>query len=194
MPTFDENQNKWDAELLARFSNGDRDAAMALTSRLAPIVFSQAFRMLGDRSEAEDVTQESLVRLWKAAPEWGAKRAKITTWLYRVTLNLCIDRLRKSNRNSGEVQQEVVDGTPSAERNLQTTERLQALQRALQNLPARQRQAVILRHIEGLSNGEIADVFGISVEAVESLVARGKRALAITLAPQRTALGLEDDR
>ena len=193
MPTFDENQNKWDAELLARFSNGDRDAAMALTSRLAPIVFSQAFRMLGDRSEAEDVTQESLVRLWKAAPDWKANRAKITTWLYRVTLNLCIDRLRKSNRNSGEVQQEMVDGTPSAERNLQTTERLQALQHALQTLPGRQKQAVILRHIEGLSNAEIADIFGISVAAVESLVSRGKRALAITLAPQRKALGLEDD-
>ncbi|MGC6519113.1 MAG: sigma-70 family RNA polymerase sigma factor [Candidatus Puniceispirillaceae bacterium] len=193
MPTFDENQNKWDAELLARFSNGDRDAAMALTSRLAPIVFSQAFRMLGDRSEAEDVTQESLVRLWKAAPDWKANRAKITTWLYRVTLNLCIDRLRKSNRNSGEVQQEVVDGTPSAERNLQTTERLQALQHALQTLPGRQKQAVILRHIEGLSNAEIADIFGISVAAVESLVSRGKRALASTLAPQRKALGLEDD-
>ena len=128
MPTFDENQNKWDAELLASFSNGDRDAAMALTSRLAPIVFSQAFRMLGDRSEAEDVTQESLVRLWKAAPEWGAKRAKITTWLYRVTLNLCIDRLRKSNSNIGDVQEELVDRTPCAEINLQATERLQALQ------------------------------------------------------------------
>ena len=194
MPTFDDIQNQRDAELLARFSNGDRAAAMNLTSRLAPIVFAQAFRILGDRIEAEDVTQESLVRLWKAAPDWQANRAKITTWLYRVTLNLCIDRLRKSNRNSGDVQEEVVDGTSSAERNLQTTERLQALQGALQTLPPRQKQAVILRHIEGLSNAEIADVFGISVEAVESLVSRGKRALASTLAPQRKALGLEDDR
>ena len=91
------------------------------------------------------------------------------------------------------MQQEVVDGTPSAERNLQTTERLQALQHALQTLPGRQKQAVILRHIEGLSNAEIADFFGISVAAVESLVSRGKRALAITLAPQRKALRLEDD-
>ena len=193
MPTFDDIQNQRDAELLARFSNGDRAAAMDLTSRLAPIVFAQAFRILGDRTESEDVTQESLVRLWKAAPDWQANRAKITTWLYRVTLNLCIDRLRKSNRNSGDVQEEVVDGTSSAERNLQTTERLQALQHALQTLPGRQKQAVILRHIEGLSNAEIADVFGISVEAVESLVSRGKRALASTLAPQRKALGLEDD-
>ena len=65
-----------DEELLARFSNGDRAAALALTSRLAPVVFHQAFRILNDRAEAEDVTQESLLRLWKAAPKWEANKAK----------------------------------------------------------------------------------------------------------------------
>ena len=68
-----------DEELLARFSNGDRNAAMALTSRLAPIVFIQALRILNDRAEAEDVTQECLLRLWRAAPKWEANKAKITT-------------------------------------------------------------------------------------------------------------------
>ncbi len=105
-------------------------AAIALNSRLAPVVFSQALRILNDRAEAEDVTQESLLRLWKAAPKWKANKAKITTWLYRVTFNLCIDHLRKSNRNSGDVQQEVVDDTPDVECNLQNKERLQALRRA----------------------------------------------------------------
>ena len=76
-------KNRRDEEL-ARFSNGDRcAAALALTSRLAPVVFSQAFRILNDRAEAEDVTQESLLRLWKAAPKWKANKVKITTWLYR---------------------------------------------------------------------------------------------------------------
>lgn len=178
-------QNQRDAELLARFSKGDRAAALALTSRLAPVVFAQAFRMLGDRAEAEDVTQESLLRLWKAAPGWDATRAKITTWLYRVTSNLCIDRLRKSNRNSGDEVPEVADETPGIDRKLQATARAQALQHALQTLPDRQRQAMILRHIEDLSNPEISDIMEISVEAVESLVSRGKRALASTLAPQK---------
>jgi RNA polymerase sigma-70 factor (ECF subfamily) len=187
------SQNQRDAELLARFSKGDRAAALALTSRLAPVVFAQAFRMLGDRAEAEDVTQESLLRLWKAAPGWDATRAKITTWLYRVTSNLCIDRLRKSNRNSGDEVPEVADETPGIDRKLQATARAQALQHALQTLPDRQRQAMILRHIEDLSNPEISDIMEISVEAVESLVSRGKRALASTLAPQKKALGLEDD-
>ena len=186
-------QNQRDAELLARFSKGDRAAALALTSRLAPVVFAQAFRMLGDRAEAEDVTQESLLRLWKAAPGWDATRAKITTWLYRVTSNLCIDRLRKSNRNSGDEVPEVADETPGIDLKLQATARAQALQHALQTLPDRQRQAMILRHIEDLSNPEISDIMEISVEAVESLVSRGKRALASTLVPQKKALGLEDD-
>ncbi len=187
------SQNQRDAELLARFSKGDRAAALALTSRLAPVVFAQAFRMLGDRAEAEDVTQESLLRLWKAAPGWDATRAKITTWLYRVTSNLCIDCLRKSNRNSGDEVPEVADETPGIDRKLQATARAQALQHALQTLPDRQRQAMILRHIEDLSNPEISDIMEISVEAVESLVSNGRRALASTLAPQKKALGLEDD-
>ena len=187
------SQNQRDAELLARFSKGDRAAALALTSRLAPVVFAQAFRMLGDRAEAEDVTQESLLRLWKAAPGWDATRAKITTWLYRVTSNLCIDCLRKSNRNSGDEVPEVADETPGIDLKLQATARAQALQHALQTLPDRQRQAMILRHIEDLSNPEISDIMEISVEAVESLVSRGRRALASTLAPQKKALGLEDD-
>ena len=187
------SQNQRDAELLARFSKGDRAAALALTSRLAPVVFAQAFRMLGDRAEAEDVTQESLLRLWKAAPGWDATRAKITTWLYRVTSNLCIDCLRKSNRNSGDEVPEVADETPGIDLKLQATARAQALQHALQTLPDRQRQALILRHIEDLSNPEISDIMEISVEAVESLVSRGRRALASTLAPQKKALGLEDD-
>ncbi len=190
---LDISQNQQDAELLMRFSKGDRAAAMALTSRLAPIVFAQAFRMLGDRAEAEDVTQESLLRLWKAASGLDATRAKITTWLYRVTSNLCIDCLRKSNRNSGDEVPEVADETPGIDLKLQATARAQALQHALQTLPDRQRQAMILRHIEDLSNPEISDIMEISVEAVESLVSRGKRALASTLAPQKKALGLEDD-
>ena len=189
----DISQNQQDAELLMRFSKGDCAAAKALTSRLAPVVFAQAFRMLGDRTEAEDVTQESLLRLWKIAPDWDANRAKITTWLYRVTSNLCIDRLRKSNRNSGDEVPELADDTPGVDCKLQTTARAQALQHALQTLPGRQRQAMILRHIEDLSNPEISDIMEVSVEAVESLVSRGKRALAITLAPQKKALGLEND-
>jgi RNA polymerase sigma-70 factor (ECF subfamily) len=187
------SQNLEDAELLARFAKGDRAAAQVLTARLAPVVYTQAFRMLGDRAEAEDITQDSLLRLWHAAPDWQAGQAKVTTWLYRVTSNLCIDKMRKSKRHSSGAVPEMPDNGPDMERRLQDRARAQALRAALRDLPNRQKQAIILRHLEGLSNPDVAQIMQISVEAVESLMSRGKRSLADALAPQKKALGLEDD-
>ena len=190
---LDASQNLEDAELLARFAKGDRAAAQVLTARLAPVVYTQAFRMLGDRAEAEDITQDSLLRLWHAAPDWQAGQAKVTTWLYRVTSNLCIDKMRKSKRHSSGDVPEMPDNGPDMERRLQDRARAQALRAALRDLPNRQKQAMILRHLEGLSNPDVAQIMQISVEAVESLMSRGKRSLANALAPQKKALGLEDD-
>ena len=190
---LDASQNLEDAELLARFAKGDRAAAQVLTARLAPVVYTQAFRMLGDRAEAEDITQDSLLRLWHAAPDWQAGQAKVTTWLYRVTSNLCIDKMRKSKCHSSGAVPEMPDNGPDMERRLQDRARAQALRAALRDLPNRQKQAMILRHLEGLSNPDVAQIMQISVEAVESLVSRGKRSLADALAPQKKALGLEDD-
>lgn len=190
---LDASQNLEDAMLLARFAQGDRAAAQVLTARLAPVVYSQAFRMLGDRAEAEDITQDSLLRLWHAAPDWQAGQAKVTTWLYRVTSNLCIDKMRKSKRQSSDVVPEMPDDGPDMERRLQDRARAQALRAALSDLPDRQKQAMVLRHLEGLSNPDVAQIMQISVEAVESLMSRGKRSLADALAPQKKALGLEDD-
>jgi len=188
---LDASQNLEDAELLARFAQGDRAAAQVLTARLAPVVYAQAFRMLGDRAEAEDITQDSLLRLWHAAPDWQAGQAKVTTWLYRVTSNLCIDKMRKSNRQSSDAVPEMPDDGPDMERRLQDSARAQALRAALSDLPDRQKQAMVLRHLEGLSNPDVAQIMQISVEAVESLMSRGKRSLADALAPQKKALGLE---
>jgi RNA polymerase sigma-70 factor (ECF subfamily) len=193
MMALDASQNLEDAELLARFAQGDRAAAQVLTARLAPVVYAQAFRMLGDRAEAEDITQDSLLRLWYAAPDWQAGQAKVTTWLYRVTSNLCIDKMRKSKRQSSAAVPEMPDDGPDMERRLQDRARAQALRAALSDLPDRQKQAMVLRHLEGLSNLDVAQIMQISVEAVESLMSRGKRSLADALAPQKKALGLEDD-
>jgi RNA polymerase sigma-70 factor (ECF subfamily) len=193
MMALDASQSLPDDKLLARFAQGDRIAAEILTARLAPLVFKQAFRMLSDRSEAEDVTQESLLRLWRAAPDWDFNQAKVTTWLYRVTANLCIDRIRKEKHSCGEVL-EIADAAPGMEHQLQIQARAVALQTALQKLPERQRQAMILRHLQDLSNPEISDIMEISIEAVESLIARGKRTLAGALAPQKKALGFQDEQ
>lgn len=182
-----------DDALLAQYSQGDAAAARALTARLTPRVFGHAVRVLGDRAEAEDVAQDAMMRLWKVAPDWRMGEAKVSTWLYRVTANLCTDRLRRKRGVGLNEVDEPIDPSPSVMDQLQTRERMNALQAGLQTLPERQRQAMILRHIEGLANPEIAEILEISTEAVESLTARGKRALAQALAPARKKLGYEDD-
>lgn len=184
-----------DGALLVAYANGDQDAARLLAARLAPRVLAQAYRMLGDQAEAEDVTQEALIRLWRIAPEWRQDEAQVSTWLYRVTANLCTDRLRKRRRNVGiDSIAEPESNEPSVADQMQERSRLAALSEALSSLPERQAQAISLRHLEGLGNPEIAKIMDISVEAVESLTARGKRALAAILAGRKSELGYENDQ
>ena len=183
-----------DEALLVAFANGDPEAARDLSVRLLPRVLGQATRLLSDRSEAEDVAQDAMMRLWKIAPDWRQGEAQVTTWLYRVVANLCTDRLRK--RRGGVSLDQVAepeDGAPSVAAQMQTDTRLQALSDALGQMPERQAQAVSLRHLEGLSNPEIAEIMDISVRSVESLTARGKRALADILAGRKAELGFNDD-
>ncbi|MDA9208363.1 sigma-70 family RNA polymerase sigma factor [Octadecabacter sp.] len=183
-----------DADLLSAFATGDRSAALELTQRLTPRVMGQAFRMLGNRAEAEDVAQEAMMRLWKIAPEWDAERALVTTWLYRVVANLCTDRLRKRGRGVAlDAIEEPADETPSVVAGMQDTARISALRSALADLPDRQAQAVSLRHLEELGNPQIADIMDTNVRTVESLIARGKRALIAKLAGRKDELGYDDD-
>jgi len=180
-----------DDALLIAFANGDGAAGRVLISRLAPRLLAFATRMLGDRAEAEDVVQDTMVRLWKMAPDWRQGEAKVSTWAFRVASNLATDRLRKRGRMTAmEDAGEPADDAPSALETMTAAERANALDAALLTLPDRQREAVVLRHIEGLANPEIADVMDISVEAVESLTARGKRSLHQRLAHKQEALGL----
>ncbi len=182
------------ADLLERYAQGDPAAARLLAARLTPRIFGHAMRVLGDSAEAEDVTQDALLRLWRIAADWRSGEAKVTTWLYRVVANLCTDRLRKRGQVPLDDIAEPADPAASAVQRLQDAARIDALQLALNGLPDRQRQAVVLRHIDGLTNPEIAAILEVGIEAVESLTARGKRALTAALAGQRDALGYENER
>lgn len=191
---LDAYEDASDEALLVLYGNGDPMAAQLLTHRLAPRVLGFATRLLGgDRAEAEDVTQEAMLRLWKQAASWRTGEAQVATWLYRVVSNLCTDRLRKRRTVNIDAAGDPEDGRPSAVENMMADDRVQALQHALNRLPDRQRIAVTLRHIEGATNPEIAEIMDISVEAVESLTARGKRALAKDLAGRREELGYGED-
>lgn len=182
-----------DEALLAAYGRGEARAARVLADRLLPGIWRTARRLLGDEAEAEDVAQEAMMRLWRIAPEWRAGEAKVTTWLYRVTVNLATDRLRRGGRSVAlDAVAEPEDGAPGAAAGLMEADRMAALEAGLMALPERQRQAVVLRHLEGLANPEIAEIMGLGVEAVESLTARGKRNLALALAGRKEDLGYDD--
>ena len=181
-----------DAALLTAYANGDPIAAQELSARVLPGVLALARRMLRDEMEAEDVAQETMLRLWKMAPDWDPTRARVTTWTYRVATNLCTDRLRRSGRwVSEDKAPEQADETPGAEDALLAADRASALQAAMNQLPDRQRIALQLRHFEEMGNPQIAETLETSVEAVESLLGRAKRALAAALKPKRQEIGIE---
>ena len=190
---FDAFTDVSDDALLVLYANGDRAAARALTLRLTPRVLAFAQRMLGNRAEAEDVAQEAMLRLWKVAGDWRQDQAKVSTWLYRVASNLCTDLLRRRRSVPLDGIAEPEDGHPGVIAGMIDQDRALALEAALALLPERQRQAVILRHLDGFTNPEIATMMDIGVEAVESLTARGKRSLAAALAGRREELGYGTD-
>ncbi|MEZ5750651.1 MAG: RNA polymerase sigma factor [Paracoccaceae bacterium] len=180
-----------DDDLLALYARGDASAAAVLVDRLGPRVLRLAFRLLQDRAEAEDVTQEALLKLWQIAPKWQPGAAQPSTWLHRVAANLATDRLRRRRGVALDAIEEPDDPTPSALDSMIARDRQRALDEALALLPDRQRIAVVLRHLEGMNNPTIAATMGIGVEAVESLTARGRRRLTELLSPRRDELGYE---
>lgn len=170
-----------DEELLSRVASGDPAAARALVGRKLPRLLSLAGRMLGDAQEAEDVAQEAFVRVWKQAPKWRPGAARFDTWLHRVALNLCYDRLRRRRELAYAEPPEQADEGPGPDRGLQALDASRRVSAALQALPDRQREAIVLCHYQELGNIEAAAAMGVSVEALESLLGRGRRALRAAL-------------
>jgi RNA polymerase sigma-70 factor, ECF subfamily len=175
--------------LIAKAGKGDRSAAKTLVEKLSPKVWRIAWRFLRDSAEAEDVTQEALIRMWKVAPNWKPGKAKFETWLHQVTTNLCFDRLRKAGRFvDEEAAPEPLDPGPLPDADLVGVALRTRIDAALAALPDRQRAAIVLTHYEELSGKEAGDVLGISVDALESLLSRGRRALRIALAEEKHEL------
>jgi RNA polymerase sigma-70 factor, ECF subfamily len=171
-----------DEELMRRVGRGDGDACRLLVERHLARIVAFAGRVLGSPSDAEDVAQETFARVWVSATSWRPT-ARFTTWLHRVALNLCLDRLQRRRETRLEDAPEPVDPQPSARERLEDAEVTRVVGREIAALPERQRVALALCHYQGLSNDEAAAVMEITVEALESLLARARRTLRDRLRP-----------
>ncbi len=171
-----------DDELVRRAGQGDAGAIRALVTAKLPRIFALARRMLGDLGEAEDVAQETFVRAWRHARHWRPGEARFDTWLYKVTLNLCYDAIRRRRGSRLVEPPELEDPGPAPDRNLHARDVGRRVEAALQALAPRQREAIVLCHHQELGNIEAAALMGVSVEALESLLGRGRRALRLALA------------
>jgi RNA polymerase sigma-70 factor, ECF subfamily len=176
-----------DGVLLARVRAGEEAAFRALVARHCPRLIAVARRMLGGEAEAEDVAQETLVRLWRNRESLDVPADGLGGWLYRVTSNLCLDRLR-ARRPSSEDGLDTLTVPPEQGRDLEQRQLAARVDQSLQQLPERQRLALVLCHYEGLDMASAGDILGVSVEAVESLLARARRTLKASLAAEWRSL------
>lgn len=177
-----------DDALLASSGDGDQHAFRALVARHLARVLSLARRMTGNIAEAEDVAQEAFLRAWQKAPDWRVGEARFSTWLYRVVVNLCLDRRRRKPMAPLEAAGDPLDPAPSAELRLVEDQRKRIVANALAALPDRQRAALVLSYYEGVSNIEAAEALGVSVSALESLLVRARKALRAELERHRSAV------
>ncbi len=174
-------------DLLARSLRRDPDAFGQLVERYASSIVSLAYRMVGDRADAEDVAQETFLAAFKALPTFRAN-ASFSTWLYRIAMNKCKDWLRARRAGQGSVESEgeaawaelaVDQVTP--ERTLTQRQIADHLERAIQQLPPLYREAFVLKHVEGLDYEEMEQIVGVNRDTLKMRVYKARTQLCRVL-------------
>ena len=176
-----------DEDLVRRVAAGDNLAMRSLITSHLPRIVALATRILGDAGQAEDVAQETFVRIWRNARDWRAGNAQFGTWIYRVALNLSYDQLRRRRDVITGDPPDVPDDGPAPDAGITAGHDAgRSVELALQAIAPRQREAIVLVYYQELSNIEAATVMDISVDALESLLARGRRSLHALLLKDET--------
>jgi RNA polymerase sigma-70 factor (ECF subfamily) len=172
-----------DGALIAAVAAGDADAFEELVRKYERPVLSTIYRYVGDRVVAEDVAQEVFLKVWRRAKSFKG-RSSFYTWLYRIAVNQCLNFREKRRRRRAEPLDEgVADGRPGPAESYEKEAKSRLVRAAIDELPGKQRMALILSKFEGRSYKEIAQMMGASLASVESLLFRAKRNLKEALLP-----------
>lgn len=177
-----------DEKLVGRVRDGDRDAFRTLVRLYGARYRALAYRLVGDMALAEDLVQESFVKLWTHAHRFDSKKAKFTTWFHRVVMNRCLDEKRKRRLDPLPEGFDEADKRPSIEDRLGQDSANKKLLRTLAELSERQKTAVTLSYLDGLSNNEAADVMDLNIKAYESLLVRSRAKMRQALAAEKEEL------
>lgn len=186
-----------DQKLMTRIGEGDEDAFRIFVNRHLRRTVRFAAQMTGSADDAEDIAQTAMLKLWDNAAAWTAK-AKVTTWLHRVTYNACIDHLRRETRRSkyhhdaGALLDDRDDGT--AEKDMLNAGLKDCVREALAELPERQKAALILCYYDGTSQREAAEILDVSEKAVESLLYRARETMRHRLGELLEERGYHDHK
>lgn len=175
-----------DDALMARVLRRDAAAFRQVVDAHASMLHRIAYRMLGDAAEAEDVAQEALTRLWQYAGRWQDGSSGIAAWLTRVTMNQCLDRLRRRRFSSDDAVPERADEAPLAPAMIEAAQQRARVVAAIAALPDNQRAAIVLTYYEDHANATAAGMLEMNVKGFESLLFRARAAL-------KRALGDDDN-
>ena len=188
-PAGGSKEDDEDVRLMRLVSAGDTQAFEELIERHQSLVAGTVARMLGSNSEVEDIAQQVFIRVWKSAGRY-TPRAKFTTWLLKITRNLVFNELRRTRRRAQVPIQTEPDAAeiplkdetnPTPDASLLENELQEAIEKAITELPERQRMALVLRRYEELNYEQIADILDLSVPAVKSILFRARTELRAQL-------------
>lgn len=177
-----------DVDLMQQVVDGDHQAFAQMVARHTDRFFALAFRTLQSRSDAEDVVQAAFIKLWQKPTSWHSDKSQFTTWFYRVVINACHDYRRK-HKNLIDLDDGLFDlvsaATGSEQQKLEVAQSIanqqSLVEQAISRLPNSQRDALNLVVYSELLQKQVAEILGISLKAVESLLVRAKRSLRSTL-------------
>ena len=183
-----------DASLMELVCSGNHDAFSEIVDRHTDRYFALAYRTLHNAGDAEDVVQNAFIKLWQSPTKWNSGKSQFTTWFYRVVINACHDHIRRY-KNQVLADENVIESAaePITSEQLmlekRQTEDIQrkCLSKAIGNLPSSQRDAINLVVYLGLPQKQVAEIMGVSVKAVESLLVRAKRTISEKVKSEESA-------